>query len=289
MLTSACHYVTNVPNEQPSLSPAPTPSTSSTPSATPTPSPSISISGSPSMTPTPLLTPRTAALYYVGQTGEGLRLFREFRKIPSSADVGLYSLRFLVAKGQEPLDEDYQNLWGNGSVIHYINYSRQTATVDLSVTRLNLNAEAEQRAIDQLVWTLTANHPTTKFVRFTSGGKQFASFSGFVDATQSFSRQLHYEVLAPVWVNQTRSVMTNPVTITGTACTFEGGVHWVLWRNGETIRDGHVTAAGACPMRGSWFVALGNLRSGNYMFVAEDISAKDGQVVQEDTKEFIIR
>ena len=298
-LIAGCRYVTPQPAETPSLSPAPVPSpsasTSISPSATASPTSSSTISPSPtsSASPTPTLSKRTVALYYVGQIYEGspaqYRLYREFRSIPSTADTGLYSLQYLLKRGQEALDQDYLNFWGNGSVIHYIKYSGNTATVDISVVPLRLKSEPERRAIDQLVWTLTANHPSTKYVLFTSGGKQFQSFSGFVDATQKFSRERHYEVLAAVWVNQLRATMSNPVTITGTACTFEAGVHWILIRNGEQVREGHTLAAGACPMRGAWSVSLGSLSHGDYTFVAQDISAKDGSVTQEDSKDFKIK
>ena len=286
-MLSSCHFVTNAPKEKPTLSPAPSPSQSQTASVSPTTSPMPSESASPTVTP--VLRNRTVALYYSAQTQDGLRLFREFRAIRSTADVGLSSLRYLVSNGQKPLDPDYQNFWGNGSIIHYINYVGNRAVVDLSVVPLEIDAQAEQRAIDQLVWTLTANHPATKFVKFTSSGKTFQSFSGFVDATRTFSRQLHYEVLGSVWVDQLRSVMTNPVTVKGTACTFEAGVHWMLIRDGNVIREDHTMAAGACPMRGAWSVSLGSLRPGKYIFIAQDISPKDGQAVQEDSKEFQIK
>jgi len=228
-------------------------------------------------------------MYYVGKTSIGLRLYREFRSIISTDDMGLFSLRALVRNKHRPLDRDYFNLWGNGSVINDVRYSGSKAFVDISVMPLKVGAEAEMRAIDQLVWTLTANHPTTTSVTFTSGGKPFESFAGHVDAQQSFSRELQYEVLAPVWVDQLASVVTSPVIMRGTACTLEAGVHWQLFRNGEMIRENHVLASGACPIRGGWSVNLGMLRAGSYAFAAQDISAKDGSVTQEDTKEFVIR
>lgn len=204
-------------------------------------------------------------------------------------DLGLYSLRSLLKNKHHPIDMDYFNLWGNGSVINSVRYSGNKATVDIAVVPLKVGAEAEMRAIDQLVWTLTANHPATSTVSFTSGGKSFESFAGHVDAQQSFSRELHYDVLAPVWIDQVASVLTSPVIMRGTACTFEAGVHWQLFRNGELIRENLVTASGACPIRGAWSVNLGALRAGQYYFVAQDISAKDGSVDQEDSKEFTIR
>ena len=288
-LLVSCQSVAPEPSQSPSLSPAPTPSQPH--SISPTPSSSATVSKRPASTamPTSAMKKRTVALYYAGQAQSGLFLYREFRAIPSTPDTGLNSLRYLLSKGQKSFDPDYKNFWGNGSVVHYIKYKGNVATVDLSVARLNLNAASEERAVDQLVWTLTANHPTTKFIRFTSGARQFQSFSGFVDATKTFSRQLHYSVLAPVWVDQPRSVMSNPVTITGTACTFEAGLHWVLMRNAQMVRDGHAQAAIACPNRSKWSVSLGNLKTGMYTFIAQDISAKDGAVTQEDSKDFQVK
>jgi len=231
----------------------------------------------------------TVALYYVGKTATGIRLYREFRSVMSTDDMGLYSLRALVRYKNHPIDMDYYNLWGNGSEINYVRYSGSRAVVDISVVPLNVGAEAESRAIDQLVWTLTANHPSTTSVKFTSGGKSFESFAGHVAARGSFSRELHYEVLAPVWVDQVATVMTSPVIMRGTACTFEAGVHWQLFRSGKLVREAHVVASGACPVRGGWSVNLGMLRDGRYKFVAQDISANDGSVIQEDTKSFVIR
>lgn len=286
MILVSCHVaVAPNPNasETPTLSPAPSPSNWPSNTASASTSPTISPSASPS------LAKKTVAMYYVGKTTKGLRMYREFRSIMSTDDVGLYSLMTLVGKKHHPLDWDYQNLWGNGSVINYIRYSGSRAVVDLEVVPLNVGAEGEMRAIDQLVWTLTANHPSTTSVSFTSGGKRFESFAGHVDARRSFSRELHYEVLAPVWVDQVAAVMTSPVIMRGTACTFEAGIRWQLFRNGEKIRENHAMASGACPVRGAWSVNLGMLRAGDYMFVAQDISPKDGSVVQDDTKEFTIR
>ena len=266
-------------SESASMSPAPSPSITNTPSISPTSSASPSAS-----VPT-----KTVALYYIGKTESEFRLYREFRSIPVSEEIGLASLRYLVKRPSRAIDWDYINLWGNDSIINSVTYVGDTANVDLLVAPLNVGAEAEMRAIDQLVWTLTANHPTTKFVTFTSSGKQFESFAGHVDARQKFSRELAYEVLAPVWVNQVAKIMTNPVTMRGTACTFEAGLHWQLIRNGEMIREGSAIASGACPVRGAWTVELGVLRRGDYIFLAQDISPKDGTITQEDSKEFTIK
>lgn len=257
-------------------------------SASASPSPSVSITPTPSVSPT---RKQSAAIYYVGDTAQGLRLYREFRSITvnSGNSVGLESLRYLVAQGSHAADSDYTNLWGNGSVINSVKVVGSKAVVDLSISHLNVGSEGEMRAIDQLVWTLTANDKAVKSVRFTSNGKSLESFAGHVDATGSFSREPAYDVLAPIWVSTPRTVQTNPVTISGTACTFEAVVAYELTKAGTIVKQGSVTAEQACPERSAWKVELGTLAAGTYTFTAIDYSAKDGSITQKDSKKFTIK
>lgn len=285
LLVSACGTSASGPTG----SATPTESSSSaTPSmtATPTESPS-SITPSPSTTSTN----KSVALYFVGDTSQGLRLYREFRKVPiaSGHSKGIASLQYLVAAGTKATDKDYTNLWGNGSTINSVTQSGSIATVDITIKNLIVGSASEMSAIDQLVWTLTANEKSVKKVRFTSQGKPLESFAGHVDSTGTFTRELSYEVLAPIWVTTTAKTLSNPVTITGTACTFEAGVAWTLKKAGKVEKSGSTTAAQACPVRSVWSVSLGTLKAGDYVFTAIDYSAKDGSVNQEDSKTFTVR
>ena len=284
--------VTSSPSASESMSAttSPTPSESQTPSVQPT----ASVSPSSSPKPTPSVTPthkHYAAIYYVGDTAQGLRLYREFRRVTvhSGNSLGLESLRYLVAKGSHSVDPDYTNLWGNGSVINSVKVVGGKAVVDLIISHLNVGSEGEMRAIDQLVWTLTANDKSIKSVRFTSKGQPLESFAGHVDATGSFTRERTYDVLAPIWVTTPSSIQANPVTITGIACTFEAVVAYELTKSGKIVKQGSVTAEQACPVRSAWKVKLGSLPSGTYTFTAIDYSAKDGSITQKDSKKFTIQ
>lgn len=283
LLVSACGSATNNPSESPTSSTSNSPAVSD--SATPSPT---------EVSPTPTTSPgerKTAAIYFVGDTAQGFRLYREFRKVPVElgSTTALASLKFIVAQGTKASDRDYTNLWGNGSVINSITQTGSVAMVDITIASLNVGAESEMRAIDQLVWSLTANDKTVKSVKFISSGKPLETFAGHVDATGTFSRQPTYEVLAPIWVTTPAAVVSGPVSMTGTACTFEAGVAWTLTKSGSVVKQGSTTAAQACPVRSAWKVSLGTLSPGKYVFTAIDYSAKDGSVTQQDSKTFTVK
>jgi hypothetical protein len=163
------------------------------------------------------------------------------------------------------------------------------ATVDLTLGRISLGAESEQRAIDQMVWTLIENDPTVTSVKFTIDGLVSESLAGHVDFSQVFTLAPSYEVLASVWIDLLdRSDVSNPVSITGSACTFEANVAWELTKGGDVVSSGATTAATACPDRSDWSIDLGELAPGNYVLKVSDTSAEDGSLIFEDTKAFTV-
>jgi hypothetical protein len=227
-------------------------------------------------------------LYVVGETGVGLRLYREVHRFAVTSDRGLSALRILVNQGFTPSDHDYFNPWANGSVVDSIDRQGSLATVNLTIAHLNLGAEGEARAIDQLVWTLTANDYSIKSVRFRHNGNLIESFAGHVDTTGTFKRGSSLDTLASVWVNSLAVHVGGAVAVAGVACTFEAAVPWRLYRFGVLVRSGTALAAGGCPMRGGWKVALTRLPKGEYVFVAKDLSPRDGSVISQDSKFFAV-
>jgi hypothetical protein len=228
-------------------------------------------------------------LYAVGHTGVGLRLYREVHRFKVSSDRGLSALRILVNQHFQPSDPDYSNFWANGSVINGITRKGSVATVDLKIANLNVGAEGESRAIDQLVWTLTANDYAIRSVKFRHNGKLIESFAGHVDTIDTFTRGSAVDILASVWVNSLGVHDGGEVVAAGVACTFEAAVPWRLYRAGSVVRSGMTMATGGCPIRGAWQVTLTQLPRGAYVFVAKDLSPKDGSVISQDSKTFSIK
>ena len=232
------------------------------------------------------------AFYFTSETAQGFRLVREVHQVSKvendlGDDKGFNSLVMLVDGQLPPFDGDHRTLWNNGTKVNYVSVVEGIATVDLTLGRISLGAESEQRAIDQMVWTLIENDPAVTSVKFTIDGLVSESLAGHVDFSQVFTPAPSYEVLASVWIDLLdRSDVSNPVSITGSACTFEANVAWELTKGGDVVSSGATTAATACPDRSDWSIDLGELAPGNYVLKVSDTSAEDGSLIFEDTKAF---
>ena len=234
------------------------------------------------------------AFYFTSETAQGFRLVREVHQVSKvendlGDDKGFNSLVMLVDGQLPPFDGDHRTLWNNGTKVNSVSVVEGIATVDLTLGRISLGAESEQRAIDQMVWTLIENDPAVTSVKFTIDGIVSESLAGHVDFSQVFTLAPSYEVLASVWIDLLdRSDVSNPVSITGSACTFEANVAWELTKGGDVVSSGATTAATACPDRSDWSIDLGELAPGNYVLKVSDTSAEDGSLIFEDTKAFTV-
>ena len=234
------------------------------------------------------------AFYFTSETAQGFRLVREVHQVSKiendlGDDKGFNSLVMLVDGQLPPFDGDHRTLWNNGTKVNYVSVVEGIATVDLTLGRISLGAESEQRAIDQMVWTLIENDPTVTSVKFTIDGIVSESLAGHVDFSQVFTPAPSYEVLASLWIDLLdRSDVSNPVSITGSACTFEANVAWELTKGRDVVSTGATTAATACPDRSDWSLDLGELAPGNYVLKVSDTSAEDGSLIFEDTKAFTV-
>jgi len=232
------------------------------------------------------------AFYFTSETAQGFRLVREVHQVSKvendlGDDKGFNSLVMLVDGQLPPFDGDHRTLWNNGTKVNSVSVTEGVATVDLTLGRISLGAESEQRAIDQMVWTLIENDPAVTSVKFTIDGIVSESLAGHVDFSQVFTLAPSYEVLASVWIDLLdRSDVSNPVSITGSACTFEANVAWELTKGGDVVSSGATTATTACPDRSDWSIDLGELAPGNYVLKVSDTSAEDGSLIFEDTKAF---
>ena len=234
------------------------------------------------------------SFYFVSETAQGFRLIREVQQASKvendlGDDKGFNSLIMLVNGQLPPFDGDHRTLWNNGTKVNSVTNVNGLATVDLTLGRISLGSESELRAIDQIVWTLMDNDPSITSVQFTIDGKVSESLAGHVDLTQPFVKAPGYEVMASVWIDLLdRSDVKNPVSISGSACTFEANVAWELTKGGDVLSSGSTTAATACPDRSDWTIELGDLTAGNYVLKVSDYSPKDGAPIFEDTKAFTV-
>ncbi len=230
-------------------------------------------------------------LYYVSDTPRGLKLFSEEQISSDFYDLNLQVISDLVSGKVAPLDPDYVNLWGGTNTVNSVSVNGSVATVDLGEISLNIGAEGEQRAIDQIVWTLTSLAPEVKLVAFTVNGEKVESFAGHVDTTAQFARAVDYEVLNPIQISSPNegAGLVAPFTVSGQACTFEANVVWKLLQDGKVVKEGFTTATSGCPDRGDWNIPFVNLEPGEYTIQTVEYSAEDGSLFAKDDKKFSVR
>lgn len=229
--------------------------------------------------------------YFVSDTPRGLKLFSETQNyVVKDGDLNLQIISYLLSGAAVPLDPQYTNLWGTGNTVNSITVEQSIATVDLGEISLNVGAEGEQRAIDQIVWTLTEFASEITAVTFTINGKTVESFAGHVDTTATFERAVGYEVLNPIQISSINqgAELTSPVKISGQACTFEANVVWELSQNEKVVKEGFTTASSGCPERGQWSITIEDLAPGKYTIAALEHSAEDGSLFAIDDKEFVV-
>ena len=229
--------------------------------------------------------------YFVSDTARGFKLFSETQPLIVANDLSLQVVSDLVTGKIPPLDPDYSNLWGGTNSVNSVKVNDSVATVDLGEVSLNVGAEGEQRAIDQIVWTLTEFAPEIKSVAFTVNGEVVESFAGHVDTTSAFVRVTDYEVLNPLQISSINqgAELTSPVTISGQACTFEANVIWKLLQDDKVVQDGFTTATTGCPDRGDWNISFNDLKPGEYTIQVLEYSAEDSSLFAIDDKKFSVK
>lgn len=247
--------------------------------------------GATAPTPTPTPTPSPAmvqaTLWFVGDTPLGFRLYPEVHAVPAMDGVALSALRALVDDGMRPDDPDLVSPWADaGSTVRSLARDDGGATIDLALGRLNVGAEAEARAIDQLIMTVASADPTVATVTLLVDGEPVESLAGHVDATRPFAVADGAAAIATVTLAEPTegATVAGDLVIGGEACTFEAAVPWQVLRDDEVVAEGTALAAEACPIRSAWTADVGALPPGTYTVRAYDLSARDGSLIAEDTK-----
>ena len=248
----------------------------------------------PTTTPTPSPTAATVAatFWFLVDTPLGFRLMPEVHAIEAPGDVALSALRVLVDDGLRPDDPDLASPWAEAaSSVISIGRRDTTTIVDLRYGHLNVGAEAEALAIAQIVRTVASADPTIESVALRVDGERVETLAGHVDASQPFPVADTDAALATVWISEPTegATVTGELTFGGEACTFEAAVPWqVLRDDGTVVASGTALAAEACPARSSWSAEVGALPPGSYVVRAYDLSARDGSLIVEDTKDVTV-
>ncbi|MEV7431068.1 Gmad2 immunoglobulin-like domain-containing protein [Nocardioides sp. NPDC092400] len=233
----------------------------------------------------------TVPVYFAGETPQGVRLYREFRRV--SGDP-LTEAAELLTTG-DALDPNYRSLWPEGT---FGSVSVQDGAIVAQVdddswsARGGLSANGARLAAQQLVYTLQGVEQQRLPVRVVDGsGTPVALFGIDGDITQAAP----LEVLALVSVSgpEEGATVADTFTAAGVASSFEATVPWqVRDGGGEVVLDGFATAEGWMDKLYPWEseVDVSSLDPGTYTFVAmtDDPSGGEGGGPTEDSKTIVV-
>jgi hypothetical protein len=243
----------------------------------------------PPMTGTPRPIEGDVFVYYVMDDGQSPRLYREQRPSPGSAPVTAALSTMLAQPANDP---DYSCPWPPGTALKEVTVSGDTATVDLSDFP-KLGAEAEALAVQQLVYTVTANDKTVKNVLLLVNGRTPAS--GHLDLSQPISRAPMTDVQGWIWLLSPAegATVSSPVTITGYGTAFEGTISWEVLKMVKSVATDTKVASGHTQggSNGEFgdFTDTVDLQPGTYQLRAFESSAEDGSPIHVDTKVFTVK
>lgn len=231
---------------------------------------------------TPIPVEGDVYVYYVMDDGQSPRLYREQRPNPGMDPVTA-ALSTMLA--EPAIDPDYSSPWPSNTAIRDYSVAGDTATVDLS-RFVQVGAESETAAVQQLVYTVTANDKAVKKVRLLVKGQPPAS--GHSDWSQPVARAPMLDVQGLIWLLTPTegATVSSPVQISGYGTAFEATVSWQVYRDGEMVDEGF-TQGGANGEFGE-FADTVDLAPGTYELRAFESSAEDGRPLHTDTKTFTV-
>ena len=127
------------------------------------------------------------------------------------------------------VDPDYSSSWPETTKVLSVSKSGDTATVDLSAFP-STGADAETKAVQQLVYTVTATDNSVKKVRLLVNGK--APQSGHSDWSQPVARAPMLDVQGLIWILAPTegSTVGSPVKVTVFGTAYEGNVTIKVFR-----------------------------------------------------------
>lgn len=250
--------------------------------------------------PAAAATTRTAAVYYVGDTGTRAALYREFRQVPvvgGPIRTAVEAMLHVPAR-----DPDYSSLWPRSTRIRSVSVRSGIATVDFSREALTGHAGSgfACASLQQLVYTVTAANPGVSKVRLRVEGRSAGVVSGFwgvgCGRDVPMARQPVFNILAPVQISNVLHAQFVPRSfiVSGEATVFEAVVSWSVSDQAtrRVLSSGSTMANTMASIRGPWSVRI-NLpvtEVGRAVVVrAWEASAKDGSVTNLDTKALRVR
>lgn len=247
----------------------------------------------------PPATSDTVAVYYVADEqvvteGGGAharpRLYREFRELDVGDGNTGARVRAAVAHMLTPdsaLDPDFRSGWPDRATVNSVEISGTTATVDLAgAASHSVGSEAAHVAVQQLVWTATAD-PDVDSVRLLLDGAAVTDLWGHVGVSGPLTRDAPAGVLALLW-------LISPQHDQAVPATFEVHVYGAVFEATAQLRvrqDATVVHEQVVTLGGTGFPEhFGEakldliLAPGTYTLEVYEQSAVDGSEIRLDDK-----
>lgn len=282
------------PNTAPDLPPATSPSSPSPTSPAPSPSPSES--------PAPSGKTVAVPVYFVGDTPQGPRLYREFHRVPEGSPFDAVDLM----TGGDADDPDYRTLWPRGTSLE-VSFDGDGADgqfgVTLSDASLHDRPEGMSRreaelAIEQVIYTVQGIGRTRAPVQFYLNHNPIDQVLG-VPTSEPLANGPVLDTLSLVNLSspsEGQVVSGDTLAVSGVANSFEATVPLRLQRyeGTEIVWQGSATASECCGEKLYPFatsIDVSKVAPGRYILMAatDDPSDGEGPGPFTDTKVIEIR
>lgn len=240
--------------------------------------------------PEPVPVDAAVPVYYVGETGQGPRLYREFHPGIGAAPL---AQALSDAVGRAPDDPDYATPWPAGTGAEVLAEGPDEIRIDVTSpagTSLHdrpagMSAALADIAVQQLVYSAHAATQTTAPVQFFLDGGRTDQLLG-VPVSEPLARAEETSTLAQVWIISPGEGASVPsgFTVEGIGAFFEANVVWELTQGDTVVRDGFTTAEECCRMAPYSFTV--DAPPGTYTLVVrdDDVSGGEGPEPFSDTK-----
>ncbi|NYD59492.1 hypothetical protein BKA08_003730 [Nocardioides marinisabuli] len=229
-----------------------------------------------SATPGPAPAPATVATYWLGETPQGPRLYREQTRLTDDGGSRVAAVVRAVVEGR-PADPDYRSAWPGFSV-DSVDQGEDGGSVDVRMS-FAAGAERDVLAVSQLahtVWDLLGERVPVNVEATGPGGESVNA------GVEPYGEDLDLDVLALVSIDDPVEGQEVAATFTarGRASSFEATVPWeVRDATGAVVADGFSTAEGWMDRLHPWTaeVDVSGLAPGRYTFVAMTSDPSDGE------------
>lgn len=252
-----------------------------------------------------LSTNRLAPVYWLSESDDTVRLYREFVKIADVGDPIASAVSHMLAA--KPADPHYFNLWRPSALVGASVNADNVITLDIDQKAFGaqLDRGLAERSIAQLVYTATAaasnsgilSEGIEPIVRILAdGSSDFLAF-GQISLDESFTRDV--KLAAPLWIIDPQYGAERPagqVSFHGLSAEFSGGQTWEIREHDPKIgakdtKPGKLVASGSLETGGTGldaneFSFSYQLDPGTYVFSAWGIDAVTNREVARESKVF---